>query len=69
MPGHILPSLHQMGMYSKFVPLKSIGPLTNLSGLKLSASIQYFGSLPIAETLTEGWYIRMQPHCFFDDWL
>ncbi|KAI5432856.1 hypothetical protein KIW84_020241, partial [Lathyrus oleraceus] len=38
-------------MNSKSVPLKSIVLLRNLSGLKLSASTQYLGSLPIAQAL------------------
>ncbi|KAF4384311.1 hypothetical protein F8388_004544 [Cannabis sativa] len=51
MPGHILLPAPN-GMYSKLFPLKSIELSRNLSGIKLSGSVQYLGSLPIAHALT-----------------
>ncbi|KAF4346768.1 hypothetical protein G4B88_003641 [Cannabis sativa] len=51
MPGHILLPPPN-GMYSKLLPLKSIELSINLSGIKFSGSIQYFGSLPIAQAFT-----------------
>ncbi|WRX20487.1 hypothetical protein QQP08_012974 [Theobroma cacao] len=51
MPGHILLPAPN-GIYSKCVPLKSIGLSKNLSGLKFSASFQYLESLPMAHALT-----------------
>ncbi|KAF4396069.1 hypothetical protein G4B88_020706 [Cannabis sativa] len=50
-PGHILLPAPN-GIYSKLFPLKSILLSRNLSGIKLSGSIQYLGSLPIAHALT-----------------
>ncbi|KAF4390188.1 hypothetical protein G4B88_005106 [Cannabis sativa] len=50
-PGQILLP-EPNGMYSKLLPLKSIELSTNLSGIKFSGSIQYFGSLPIAHKFT-----------------
>ncbi|KAF4391216.1 hypothetical protein G4B88_016526 [Cannabis sativa] len=50
-PGHILLPTPN-GIYSKLFPLKSILLSRNLSGIKLSGSVQYLGSLPIAHALT-----------------
>ncbi|KAF4362242.1 hypothetical protein F8388_008126 [Cannabis sativa] len=50
-PGHILLPAPN-GIYSKFPPLNSIELSINLSGIKFSGSIQYFGSLPIAQRFT-----------------
>lgn len=51
MPGHILLPAPK-GMYSKLFPSKSMELSSNLSGIKISASYQYWESLPIPHTFT-----------------
>ncbi|KAF4391217.1 hypothetical protein G4B88_016527 [Cannabis sativa] len=50
-PAHILLPAPN-GRYSKWLPFESIELLNHLSGIKLSGSVQYLGSLAIAHTLT-----------------